>query len=69
MMQGPVIYVFYRHLAQAYATHHSDMAKVDRNGCGIGGYNFGKQGGITNGAAWYSIEGGMYTEQVLILIY
>lgn len=49
----------FKHLAMAYATHHSDMAKLDRNGCGIGGYNFGKQGGITNGAAWYSIEGGM----------
>ncbi|XP_046667545.1 carboxypeptidase E-like isoform X3 [Homalodisca vitripennis] len=49
----------FRHLALAYATHHSDMALVDRPGCGDGGYNFGKQGGITNGAAWYSIEGGM----------
>ena len=49
----------FRHLAQAYSLFHADMAKVDRSGCGFGGYNFGKQGGITNGAAWYSVDGGM----------
>lgn len=49
-----------RHLALTYATNHADMSLVDRPGCGDGGYNFGKQGGITNGAAWYSIEGGNF---------
>lgn len=35
------------------------MADPNRKGCGFDGYNFGKQGGITNGAAWYSVDGGM----------
>ena len=44
----------------AYSTHHKDMASPNRGGCGDDGYNFGKQGGITNGAAWYSVQGGIY---------
>lgn len=60
MCEGLIYFDFCRHLALAYATQHTDMALVDRAGCGEGGYNFGKQGGITNGAAWYSIEGGEY---------
>lgn len=35
------------------------MSDPRRKGCGFDGYNFGKQGGITNGAAWYSVDGGM----------
>lgn len=49
----------FRHLALAYSTHHKNMASPHRRGCGDDGYNFGKQGGITNGAAWYSVQGGM----------
>ncbi|KDR10344.1 carboxypeptidase E-like isoform X2 [Zootermopsis nevadensis] len=49
----------FRHLALAYSTHHKNMANPRRHGCGHDGYNFGKQGGITNGAAWYSVQGGM----------
>ncbi|KAL0281447.1 UNVERIFIED_CONTAM: hypothetical protein PYX00_002430 [Menopon gallinae] len=49
----------FRHLALAYATHHKEMSSPTRKGCGFDGYNFGKQGGITNGAAWYSVKGGM----------
>ncbi|GLG98031.1 Carboxypeptidase D [Gryllus bimaculatus] len=49
----------FRHLAHAYADKHATMAKANRRGCGRDGYNFGKQGGITNGAAWYSVQGGM----------
>lgn len=49
----------FKHLAVAYAGHHANMASQNRKGCGRDGYNFGKQGGITNGAAWYSVQGGM----------
>lgn len=55
------INIFCRYLALTYAKNHRDMADVNRNGCGRDGYNFGRQGGITNGAAWYSIDGGMYS--------
>ncbi|PSN54662.1 Carboxypeptidase E [Blattella germanica] len=47
----------FRNLAMAYSLHHKDMANPNRRGCGDDGYNFGKQGGITNGAAWYSVQG------------
>lgn len=56
--QSPDDHTF-RHLAQVYSTNHVDMADPNRKGCGFDGYNFGKQGGITNGAAWYSVDGGM----------
>lgn len=49
----------FRHLALAYATNHKNMANPKRRACGDDGYNFGKQDGITNGAAWYSMQGGM----------
>lgn len=49
----------FRHLALSYAWNHKNMANPTRRGCGEDGYNFGKQGGITNGAAWYSVQGGM----------
>ena len=49
-----------RHLALAYATNHKNMANPTRRGCGDDGYNFGKQSGITNGAAWYSVQGGRF---------
>uniref|UniRef100_A0A1B6CEM3 Peptidase M14 domain-containing protein n=1 Tax=Clastoptera arizonana TaxID=38151 RepID=A0A1B6CEM3_9HEMI len=48
----------FRYVSLIYSTHHADMSKPIRKDCD-GGYNFGKQGGITNGAAWYSIDGGM----------
>jgi hypothetical protein len=54
----------YRHLALTYATHHKNMANPKRNGCGDDGYNFGKQGGITNGAAWYSVQGGRFIRTI-----
>ncbi|KAL1122352.1 hypothetical protein AAG570_003757 [Ranatra chinensis] len=56
--KSPDDYTF-RHLAQSYSTFHTDMARPNRAGCGFDGYNFGRQGGITNGAAWYSVDGGM----------
>ncbi|XP_063912973.1 carboxypeptidase E-like [Zophobas morio] len=50
----------FKHLALAYSTHHSDMANPTRRGCGdVDSNRFGKQGGITNGAKWYSLAGGM----------
>ncbi|GBP04303.1 Carboxypeptidase E [Eumeta japonica] len=55
----------FRDLAMTYATAHADMASKTRPGCHSTSaddsslYNFGKQGGVTNGAAWYSLKGGM----------
>ncbi|KAK6633778.1 hypothetical protein RUM44_004385 [Polyplax serrata] len=49
----------FRHLALSYSLKHKEMSDPKRKGCGYDGYNFGKQGGITNGAAWYSVKGGM----------
>ncbi|XP_026463743.1 carboxypeptidase E-like isoform X2 [Ctenocephalides felis] len=47
----------FRHLALSYATKHADMASKTRSGCD--GPNFGENGGIVNGAQWYSVSGGM----------
>ncbi|KAG7299519.1 hypothetical protein JYU34_016482 [Plutella xylostella] len=55
----------FRDLAMTYASCHADMASKSRRGCHVTSsdesstYNFGKQGGVTNGAAWYSLKGGM----------
>ncbi|CAH0728768.1 unnamed protein product, partial [Brenthis ino] len=54
----------FRELALAYANAHADMASRNRPGCRAvpalpTAYNFGNQGGVTNGAAWYSLKGGM----------
>lgn len=46
-----------RHLARVYATNHKTMGKGVK--CDNGDEDFGRQGGITNGAAWYSVAGGM----------
>lgn len=49
----------YRYLALQYSTKHADMANPRRRGCGdADSSKFGKQGGITNGAKWYSLQGG-----------
>lgn len=34
------------------------MANSNRLPCRGGDINFGKEGGITNGARWYSVRGG-----------
>ncbi|EEB19934.1 carboxypeptidase E precursor, putative [Pediculus humanus corporis] len=49
----------FKHLALSYASKHNEMSNPNRKGCGFDEYNFGKQKGITNGAAWYSVKGGM----------
>ena len=46
----------FRHLAETYATHHATMARADREPCP--GTDEGFEGGITNGARWYSVAGG-----------
>lgn len=48
-----------RHLAQVYAKNHKTMSSNKRQKCEPDEEDFGKQGGITNGAAWYSVSGGM----------
>lgn len=54
-------------MAYTYAKLHADMASPTRKGCNPpetlinpknDPYNFGSQGGITNGAQWYSLKGG-----------
>ena len=51
----------FRALAETYAEGHSEMAKPHRPCDMTSDDSFFKQGGITNGAAWYSVEGGMCT--------
>nr|XP_039260303.1 carboxypeptidase Z-like [Styela clava] len=61
----------FRHLASTYAENHGTMADPVLNRCEE---KFGRRGGITNGAAWYTISGGMqdfnylYTNSFEILI-
>lgn len=50
----------FRALALSYSLTHAHMAKDDHIPCDKNGEdNFVKQGGITNGAQWYSVSGGM----------
>ncbi|XP_072384929.1 carboxypeptidase E-like isoform X1 [Diabrotica undecimpunctata] len=50
----------FRHLALSYSFYHADMADPKRKGCGdYESQDFPKQGGITNGAKWYALQGGM----------
>jgi carboxypeptidase E len=50
----------FRFLAETYAKNHAHMAKNDHAPCdGSAESNFARQGGITNGAKWYSVSGGM----------
>nr|CAD7449660.1 unnamed protein product [Timema bartmani] len=59
-MEPSNVWPYHRHLALSYANLHKSMSSPDRKGCGYDGYNFGKQRGITNGAAWYSVQGGEF---------
>lgn len=50
----------FKYLAASYASNHRHMAKLDHKKCDNNEEeDFAKQGGITNGAAWYSVAGGM----------
>lgn len=49
----------FRHLASVYANNHARMADPSTPACDAGSMPFSHQGGITNGAAWYSLTGGM----------
>jgi len=50
----------FRALALSYSTKHAHMAKDDQKPCDTSSEDkFSKQGGITNGARWYSVKGGM----------
>jgi len=49
----------FRALASIYATNHPRMANPATPGCDSPVNEFAQQGGITNGAAWYSVGGGM----------
>merc|ERR1719471_1677774 len=49
----------FRNLASVYAGHHSRMYNPATPGCDSPVNEFAKNGGITNGAAWYSVPGGM----------
>ncbi|VDK48191.1 unnamed protein product [Gongylonema pulchrum] len=49
-----------RYLAESYAKKHAHMAKNDHPPCdGTVNDAFAQHGGITNGAKWYSVSGGM----------
>jgi carboxypeptidase E len=50
----------FRFIAETYAKNHAHMAKNDHAPCdGTASDAFARQGGITNGAKWYSVSGGM----------
>lgn len=49
----------FRHLAETYASNHATMS-IPHPACEMTGEgDFYKRGGITNGAQWYSVKGGM----------
>lgn len=49
----------FRQLALVYASNHPRMSNPKTPGCDGPENEFARQGGITNGAAWYSVPGGM----------
>jgi len=49
----------FRYLAEQYANSHATMSKPHEGCEATSDDDFYKQGGITNGAAWYSVAGGM----------
>ena len=50
----------FKYIAMTYADNHPHMSDPNRPGCDTAKNPFARQGGITNGAAWYTVDGGMY---------
>lgn len=55
------VYIYCRYLAKSYSKHHLTMSDPSRKPCDMSGDlelpEF--KDGITNGAKWYSVAGGM----------
>jgi len=49
----------YRHLAESYSLLHATMAHPHKP-CDSFNDEFYENNGITNGADWYSVQGGMF---------
>jgi len=49
----------FKKVALTYSKNHPRMGDASTPGCDKKFNPFAKQGGITNGAAWYTVEGGM----------
>merc|ERR1711976_603252 len=49
----------FKHIALTYSKNHPRMGDPSTPGCDQPHNPFATQGGITNGAAWYTVEGGM----------
>lgn len=49
----------FRSLAASYSEHHATMSKPHKSCDMTDSDDFGSRDGITNGAAWYSLKGGM----------
>lgn len=54
-----LIGIICRQLAETYAKKHKLMSTAKNVKCDGDDDDFAKQGGVTNGAAWYSVAGGM----------
>lgn len=54
-------------MALSYSTVHPKMSNPDTPSCDDLPNGFAKQGGITNGAAWYSVDGGISSAQFIRL--
>ncbi len=60
---------FFRVMAYAYSSKHGVMAKPHKSCDMTENATFAEQGGITNGAEWYSVAGGESFELSLHHIY
>ncbi|CAG0887526.1 unnamed protein product [Cyprideis torosa] len=49
----------FQYLSRVYSSRHPRMSDPEFLGCEAGDPHFSANGGITNGAAWYSVSGGL----------